>query len=253
MSAPQQPDGENLLREAVSTTPHCLTIEQLDAYARAAAAQEQMQAFSSHLASCARCANELAMLREFLGAEVPEGQREDVRAVARALEGNRERLLSAAPQRVERTPSWWGSLAELFTMPRLSFAAAALVLAVSVGLYVRHGRMVDTGGEFSGSGVYRSGKVTGITPSGDVSVVPSVVTWTAVPGAQRYHVRMLEVDGNELWKTAVAGTSAPLPATAKVHIAFTKTLLFEVTAVDEAGKQIAISEATRFRLMSRRR
>ena len=85
MSAPQQPDGENLLREAVSTTPHCLTIEQLDEYAHAAAAKEQMQAFSSHLASCARCANELAMLREFLGAEVPEGQREDVRAVARAL------------------------------------------------------------------------------------------------------------------------------------------------------------------------
>ncbi|MBN8731382.1 MAG: hypothetical protein J0L64_12630 [Acidobacteria bacterium] len=253
MSTPQQPDGENLLREAVSTTPHCLTIEQLDAYLRAAAAQEQMRTCSTHLASCARCANELAMLREFLGAEVPQGQREDVRAVARALEGNRERLLSAAPGRVETRPSWWGSLAELFTMPRLSFAAAALVLAVSVGLYVRQGRVVETPGEFSGSGVYRSGKVTGITPSGDVAAVPSVVTWSAVPGAQRYQVRMLEVDGNELWKTVVAGSSAPLPAAARIHIAFTKTLLLEVTAIDEAGKQIAISEATRFRLMSRRR
>lgn len=259
MSAPQQPDSDDLLRQAVSESSQCLSIEQLDELARQGLGREQERAHAAHVAACSRCANELAMLREFLGAEVPGAVQADVQAVARSLEEKREKLLAgvrrqgAGTARQAGEMPWWQSWLAWFTLPRLSFASAALLVVVSAGLYLRQSRVAVTGEEFTESGTFRSGKLTGIAPSGDLARAPQQVSWNAVPGAQRYMVRLLEVDGNELWRTTTVGTTAALPTSATIHITFTKTLLLEVAAFDQAGKQIAVSEATRFRLMSRRK
>jgi hypothetical protein len=141
----------------------------------------------------------------------------------------------------------------MFTMPRLSAASAALLLAVSVGLYVRHGQMGEQGLEVVENGTYRTGKVTGVQPAGDIEAVPERVTWSAMAEARRYEVRMTEVDGTEVWRAEVAEAGAALPAAARGQIVATKTLLWEVTAKDGAGKTVGISEPTRFRLLLRRR
>ena len=252
MSGTHQPDPDLALRQAASRSPQCLTIEQLDGYERQSVSKRDAEAIAAHLLACPYCTNELAMLREFLTGDVPASQQADVQWVARSLEQNRGRLLDAARRPDAQTRQrWWESLSALFTIPKLSFASAALVLVVSAGLYLRQRPITDATGEFTDSSVYRSGRITGVLPAGDIATIPDKVVWNAVPSAQKYQVRMLEVDGNELWKISVPGNSTALPRSATIHISFTKTLLLEVAAFNEAGKQIAISETTRFRLMTR--
>ncbi len=244
------------MREALGASAQCLEIEQLDGYLRRSVAAEEAKAIGAHLESCPHCANEMAMLREFLEGETPAGEEEEVRAVAWGLEADRERILGGA-RRGEGTRTdgagWWQGWMALLTMPRLSAASAALVLAVSVGLYVRHGRLAEQDLDLAENGTFRTGRVTGVLPAGDMEAIPEKVTWNAMAEARRYQVRMTEVDGTEVWRAEVGEAWAAVPAAARAQVVATKTLLWEVTAMDGAGKTVGISEPTRFRLVLRRR
>lgn len=207
---------------------------------------------TAHLRTCARCATELEMLKEFQSGERCQPPEGDAAWVANRLREKRGDLLATATRPVpakQGAPRW--NRASWLTLPRLSFASATLVLLVSAGLYLRQNMPSDAGVAFSESGAFRTARVGGVQPSGDVAEIPARISWDPVPTARTYQVRLKEVDGNEVWNATVKSSFVALPRQATVHISFTKTLLIEVAAFDQAGRQIAISEATRFRLMAR--
>ena len=97
--------------------------------------------------------------------------------------------------------------------------------------------------------VFRSNAIIVTAPSGDIRQAPSEIRWQTDPGAAKYEVRLLEVDGTELWRTATAESAVQLPALIRARIVPAKTLLCQVLAFDATGRQVAISDEVRFRVL----
>lgn len=253
MSSHPPSDSDSLLSQAGSVAPDCLTVEQLDQYGRQTLSPVDADAIAAHLRACPHCTNELAMLHEFLAGEVPPAQQPDVQYVIKGLEASRTRLLDAAPRKADpMAGSWWRNLFGAFAFPRLALALGTMLVIAGGTLFLRHGRVAPSE-DFSESGTFRTARITGVSPAGDITTLPEYISWDDVPGARSYQIRMLEVDGNELWRTTVSTNRVELAQAASIHITYTKTLLLQVSAFSQPGKQIASSEPVRFRLISRKK
>jgi hypothetical protein len=97
--------------------------------------------------------------------------------------------------------------------------------------------------------VFRSGHFGVISPTGDLRERPEELRWENVSNAVRYQVRLLEVDGNELWKAETAADHIDLPASVCARIVPAKTLFLEVTAFDSGGSKVGDTGQVRFRLL----
>jgi hypothetical protein len=201
------------------------------------------EALRRHAAGCTHCTAELAMMREFLAPQGGAG--EEARAVEKAVAAQRAQIVGAA-RRPEKG-GWWAGVATAWRLPRLVYAGAALLAMVSVGLYWQAERGAELG-PLETSGVVRSLRVTGVEPAGDLEEKPVEIRWDALAGAARYRVRLLAVDGEELWRGETKETRLTVPPEAGVHMTFTRTLLWEIEALGEGGKEIAESGGIRFRL-----
>ena len=91
-------------------------------------------------------------------------------------------------------------------------------------------------------------ELLGLSPTGDLKQVPVELRWQAFPEAARYLVTVMEVDRTELWKAESSQTSASLPTALLARIVPGKRLLWQVTAMDSAGRTVATSQLQSFRL-----
>jgi hypothetical protein len=242
---PNPPQSErDLFREALKPDSDCPRIEDLEALLNRRAPEE----LARHVEHCAHCRSELEMLRSFHSNDVPAGDAAAVRAIAERLAANSPQIFggtSAEPLWQRMFPAQWFTGAWLRPM---ALAGAGLLMVGGIAIQLRHdvtpplSPLTDPGKE-----VFRSSTIAVLAPLGDVSEAPLEIKWEAAPAAARYRVRLLEVDRTELWQTGVSATSAAIPPEIRTRIIPLKTLLWEVTAFDSAGRKIAQSELARFR------
>jgi hypothetical protein len=191
---------------------------------------------AAHVASCPRCQGERALWASF---DAPGGTEdsdvtwiaEDVRRrifpdVAPAVTVARRRL--AAPA--------WG----------LSLAASLLLVAGAYLLIREPGAEVDDTG---GAAIYRTAGIEPLAPLGDVATPPDELRWRPVVGAARYDLRIMEVDGTELWRGSTTETAIAVPVEVQAAARPARRLEWSVTAVDAAARPVAAPASASFRVI----
>jgi len=223
--------------ESLGPTPECPSLETLSA-------AKSDPAVRRHLETCAHCRGELAMFQEFVAAEPRPEEAADLAWVNAEME---RRNPAGAPKvtLAVRLRAW-------FTLPRLSLAAAALVLLITTKVYLpsRNQQIHSNQQETS---QWRSGQIGAIAPIGDQDHPPSALRWESVPDAASYHVRLLEVDGNELWSADVITTSAEFPNTVAAIMLPGRAFQWECTARDSSGHTIASTNLQSFHNLATQR
>jgi hypothetical protein len=228
----------NLLRAALGPGNDCPPVEQLERLAATDPA-----GLKQHVDACAYCRTELDLLHKFQAAE-PSCPTEaaDLEAIAGQLRARGRDILK--PRR-----HWWQDLFAGGWM-RPAFGIAALLLIAVVNIEVRRSSHPALNPVNGAADVYRSHSLTALAPSGDLNAAPHEFHWERVDGAARYQLRLMEVDGNELWQASTSDTRLAIPSDVASGIVPAKTLTWQVAAMDSADRKIAESDIVRFRLAS---
>lgn len=238
-------DHDNL-KSALASTPDCLTAEQLEPLLDG-------KQSNPHLAQCARCQAELAMLKSFeTGAALPDegaavawiGAHLD-RQLAAIKSPSRRSLSRTSEQSLVPPHSW---LSRTFGGMRWVMPAAALaVIAVAGAIMLKPGRAPDLQANAGGqSTIYRSQELEVVDPVGDVPHVPSELRWQQVAGAKVYKVTMMEIDHSQVWASETNATTVVIPASVRAKILPGKPILWQVTALDDKSQILANSQLEKF-------
>jgi len=247
------PDGiaTELWKVALAPLETCLTLEELVRVSDRSL--WGLPTARAHLAGCARCQTELAMLKYFQAATTHPEEASVVSWITAELERRFDRTKVVTPWSVSmpggERRAWWRRLLLRPPIRAAAFAFAALLAVVGVGLNLRRVQAPELASELApGPEVLRSEELVVVGPSGDQKHVPAELRWQAVPGAARYRVKVMEVDRAELWQAELSQTGVSLPAAVRAAIVPGKTLLWQVTAIDATNKPVAASQILRFRL-----
>jgi len=237
------------LKAALGPTSGCPSIEQLGQYADAAVGGSERSAVEAHIARCSRCQSELVLLRQFVDVAIRPEEVRSVAWITAKLQSRAQELYTPASATQAASP-WWKAF---FTQPALSRAAlllGCLMIVISGSVYLRRGSApaLNTALD-SGAEVVRSNAVPLISPKGDLAAVPDSLQWQAMPGAARYQVSIEEVDRTVLWKTETTAVSIQIPDVMRTRIQPAKSLLWQVIALDAAGKRLGSSDLEKFRLV----
>jgi hypothetical protein len=227
-------------QEAASATAECLPLEVLEQMTENASADSKSAA---HLAECAHCQTELAMLKNFEQATPSADEGAAVAWIAAQLE--RRQSAPVAQQKIVRVPFW----RTMFRVPYLAGAAAlAAVLIFGISLY--HGNS-DGPGKINpglGSGQFRSGAIHLVSPIADQNDAPTEFRWDAVQGAGSYTVELKDVAGITLATANSTQNALSVTPEMKANMVSGKPLKWQVTAKDANGKEIANSSDGEFKV-----
>ncbi len=240
-----------LWKGALSPTEGCLTLEELDRWSDRRLPDRAKA--NAHIARCPRCQTELAMLREFQSAATHPEEADAVSWITADLERRFDQIRTApaTPTRPrpgsERSERWHGLFGPRPAQVALGFAA--LLALIAVGMQFQGAREPElSSNAVSGPLVMRSEELLGLSPTGDLKQVPVELRWQAFPEAARYLVTVMEVDRTELWRAESSESSASLPTALLARIVPGKRLLWQVTAMDSAGRTVATTQLQSFRL-----
>ena len=227
-------------QEAAAATKECLPLETLEQMADNTSRDAKATA---HLAGCAHCQTELAMLKNFEQSTPSADEGAAVAWIAAQLE--RQQNAPAAQQKAARVPFW----RMMFRVPYLAGAAAlAAVLIVGISLY--HGNS-DGPGRINpgiGSGPFRSGAIHLASPIADQISAPTEFHWDAVQGASSYQVELKDVAGITLATAKSSQNVLQVTPEMKASMVSGKPLKWKVTAMDANGKEIANSSTEQFKV-----
>jgi hypothetical protein len=220
------------LRAVIGPTEACVPIDHFGALSEA----EQQ-----HVSQCAHCEAELALWQEF-EAQIP-ADREGAAVNWIAAEVGRRRGTNAVPASLATRFRWFG-------LPGFAVAAATLALVAGLAYAVRDREPALKAP--TASEIYRGTEITGLSPVGNVYQVPDLaLKWSSLPGADRYDVSVLEVDGTVLWHTSTSNPEAVLPRDVVSKLVPGKSVTWEVTARDRSGALIAASGTQRLTVVPR--
>jgi len=227
-------------QEAASATTECLPLEVLERMTENASADSKSAA---HLAGCAHCQTELAMLKNFEQSTPSADEGAAVAWIAAQLE--RRQSAPVAQQKIARVPFW----RTMFRIPYLAGAAAlAAVLIFGISLY--HGNS-DGPSKINpglGNGQFRSGAIHLVSPITDQNSAPREFRWDAVQGASSYTVELKDVAGITLATANSTQNALPVSPEMKANMISGKPLKWQVTAKDANGKEIANSSTEQFKI-----
>ena len=215
-------------RKALEATPECVPADK--------PAGEWTEAEQRHVAACARCQTEQELFRDFVDAPPHASDAGAVTWIASEL---RRRQRPEAP----RSP--WAQGWRWLSGPWRFGAALAGLAAVALVSWQLGNRNVAA--PAGGVEVFRGGELVAEGPRGDLEAAPVELRWSGA-GAARYRIEILQVDGEVLWSGEGAASPLPLPPEARAKAAPGKTLLWRVRALDRAGRVVAESPSTRFRV-----
>ncbi len=230
------------LRRAVSRTAECLSMEQLERVVESGEAGDPAQ--RNHLSDCLFCQTELSMLRTFLAAEAQPDEGAAGAWIANQLE--KRGVAGAAARSTPAAFPWWSRIFGL----RSVLAASVLAVLLFAIVILRHEpKEPELQARLSAAGgVSRSQQVMTVSPKGDLQARPSEFQWRSFPGAASYVVNVMEIDGGNIWSGRSSTASLQVPSDVRRQIIPAKTLMWKVTALDAAGKNVAESGVERFRL-----
>jgi hypothetical protein len=245
---PDESAEKRLYKTALGPEDGCPNAGQLEQFLMEGPAPPS--ALAAHVESCAFCRTEVQLLREFHAGSPRETETAAVQAIASRLRARSNEIFKReAPSAATREP-WWRTFWRAPWFSPAALAAAAVLVVVAIGLQTRISppalRPPSAEPE-----VLRSNAIIVTAPSGDVAQPPAEIRWQPSPGASRYKVRLLEVDGQEIWSAETAESMVQIPAAIRARIVPAKTLLCQVSAFDESGRQVAISDTVRFRVLQK--
>jgi hypothetical protein len=227
-------------QQAAAATEDCLPLETLE---RMVDNTSRDTKAAAHLAGCAHCQTELAMLKNFEQSIPSADEGAAVAWIAAQLE--RRQNAPVAQQRVARVPFWRA----MFRVPYMAGAAAlAAVLIFGISLY--HGNS-DGPGKINpglGNGQFRSGAIHLVSPIAEQSSAPTEFHWDAVQGASSYSVELKDVAGITLASAKSSQNVLTVTPEMKANMVSGKPLKWSVTANDAAGKEIANSSTEQFKV-----
>jgi hypothetical protein len=227
-------------QEAAAATKECLPLETLEQMADNTSRDAKA---ATHLAGCAHCQTELAMLKNFEQSTPSADEGAAVAWIAAQLE--RRQNVPVAQQKAAAVPFW----RTMFRVPYLAGEAAlAAVLIFGISLY--HGNS-DGPGKINpgiGSGQFRSGAIHLVSPIADQSAAPAEFHWDAVQGASSYQVELKDVAGITLATAKSSQNVLPVTPEMKTVMISGKPLKWKVTAMDANGKEIANSGLEQFKV-----
>lgn len=233
-----------ILNRTLRPDHECLSVEQIGRFADGAMTSRERASAEAHIGRCATCQSELALLQAFSTTTVRDEEADAVREGVAALR-RRESEIFGDTRAAKSSRREWIPWARL----RPAFTVAAVLLIAGTSYYLLNSTAPRLPSEVGpGREVTRSLAVTVRGPVGDQVVVPERLEWNPVSGAVRYRVRLMEVDGRELYSVESTGDTVTLPESIRVQIVPAKTVLWDVTAFGSASTPIAESGAQRFRL-----
>ncbi len=244
MSDPMR-DHRELLRQALDRTSGCPTLEALTASTQDAPTKR-------HVEECPHCRAELAMFQQFESAEAQPAEAADLAWMELELARRSPARLASGESFGDRVRAWFESLLSPAGHGRLGLATAALLVLVAAGVVLRPGGGVHQAPSEE-SRVWRSGQFAAQSPSGDLNQSPLQLRWEAVPGAVSYHVRLLEVDGTEVWSADAAATSIDFPHDIVQKLTPGRAFQWDAVARDAAGRKLAATDLQIFHILATRR
>ncbi len=230
------------LRRAVSRTAECLSMEQLERVIETGEATDPAQ--RNHLLECLFCQTELSMLRTFLTAEAQPDEGAAAAWIASQLE--KRGVAGTAARSTPAAFPWWS---RVFGLRSILAASALAVLLFAITVLRHEPKEPELQARLSAGGsISRSQQVMTVSPKGDLQTQPSEFQWKPFPGAAAYVVDVMEIDGGNIWSERSSAASIQVPSDVRRRIIPAKTLMWKVTALDAAGKNLAESSVERFRL-----
>ncbi len=225
-------------QEAAAETKDCLPLETLERMVDNLSGDAKAAA---HLAGCAHCQTELAMLKNFEQSTPSADEGAAVAWIASQLQ--RQQNSSAAQQKVAPIPFW----RTMFRVPYMA-GAAALAAVLIFGFSLYHGNS-DGPGRINpglGNGSFRSGSIHLVSPIAEQKAVPAEFHWEAVQGASSYQVELQDVAGIALASAKSSQNVLQVTPEMRANMVSGKPLKWKVTALDAAGNEIANSSAEQF-------
>jgi hypothetical protein len=227
-------------QEAAAETKDCLPLETLEQMVDKTSRDAKAAA---HLAGCAHCQTELAMLKSFEQSTPSADEGAAVAWIAAQLE--RQQNAPVAQQKAAAVPFW----RTMFRIPYLA-GAAALAAVLIFGFSLYHGNS-DGPGRLNpgvGSGNFRSGSIHLVSPIADQKGAPAEFHWDAVQGASSYTVELKDVAGITLATAKSSQNVLQVTPEMKANMTADKPLKWKVTALDANGKEIANSNTEDFKV-----
>ena len=242
----ERPSQEQILRAALAAGNDCPSIEQLERFLEQEASASGIVA--KHVESCSHCQTELHLLQDFQRGQPGETESDAVRLITNRLRSRSAEIFPQVSAAKQLREPWWREIWMARWLSPAALAMAGALVLVTIGLQLRQAPpgIRPTAVEQE---VLRSGALSVTTPVGDLQEVPAEARWQPAPNAMRYEVRLLEVDGTELWKGATTENRIELPAAIRKRIAPAKTLVLKVSAFDASGHNVAEYDTTRFRVL----
>ena len=227
-------------QQAAAATEDCLPLETLE---RMVDNTSRDTKAAAHLAGCAHCQTELAMLKNFEQSTPSADEGAAVAWIAAQLE--RRQNAPVTQQKVATVPFW----RTMFRVPYLA-GAAALAAVLIFGFSLYHGNS-DGPGKLNpglGNGQFRSGAIHLVSPIADQTSAPAEFHWDAVQGASSYLVELKDVAGITLATAKSSQNVLPVTPEMKADMTSGKPLRWKVTAMDATGKEIANSSTEQFKV-----
>jgi len=201
---------ELILKQSLVAGPGCPPVEAL-------------KAEDAHLKTCLYCRTELAMLQEFEAGAVRPEEAADVQWIAARLARN----IAPAPA-LKAGASWW-------TPQVLAWCCgAAAVAVIAIGLSSQLGHR-------AGGPIPEFGTETQRALAVEVISAPGEFAWKPVPGAAQYELTVRLVDGAIIFHNFFTQPPLAYPVEVANTVSTGKLLLWEVSAKDATGKEIARS------------
>jgi hypothetical protein len=236
---------EQDLINALRPGPECPSIERLGRYADDTLTPDQRRREESHIAACASCQAELALLHGFAAATVRDDEAEAVRWGVEQLQRREPEIFDGGRLAGSAARRWLS-----FEGLRPALAMAVVLLALVGGYYLTNHTAPRVPADIGSSpDATRSLTIALRTPIGDQTVVPARLQWQPVSGAARYRVRLSEVDRHEIWSSDTVDSAIDLPSDVRARIVPGKTLVWRVAAYGASNAPIAESNDERFRLV----
>jgi hypothetical protein len=227
-------------QEAAAATKECLPLEALE---RMMDNTSRDAKAAAHLAGCAHCQTELAMLKNFEESTPSADEGAAVAWIAAQLE--RRQNAPVAQQKVASVPFW----RTMFRVPYMA-GAAALAAVLIFGFSLYHGNS-DGPGRINpglGNGQFRSGAVHLVSPIADQTSAPTEFRWDAVQGASSYTVELKDVAGITLATAKSSQNVLQVTPEMNASMVSGKPLKWKVTALNAAGTEIANSSTEQFKI-----
>lgn len=230
------------IKPALASTPECPGLDALLAPLRDSGIQR-------HIVACCHCRTELALFKAF-ESDLP---RPEEQTEVQWIESELRARAAAAPLAAS-TPAWKRPIAWLRSAlaparyRTFAMAAAALLVLVTTGVYLRQPGRVPGPAPSDGL-VWRSGRFAAIAPSGELAETPLALRWEAASGAESYRVQLMQVDRTILWSADTKQTALELPEEIRTQLKPGRAFQWRVLARNPAGEEIASTDLQSFHIV----